>query len=212
MSRELMDIMPVLIFYVVFWGILILITIANYLFRGFGLYGIAKKQKASYPWLAFIPIAATYLQGELAGPLKIGNKTMKNPGLWTLLVPILYSIVSVIICVVFMVSLIAQTVAMQVRSWYAEPAFPVFSFVLFMIAIVVVALIGSALISLLYGLVNYHIHKKYRTENMALFHMLLGLVVPLYQSIFFFLLRNQDPIDSQPVSEPPVLEQPASEE
>ena len=60
----------ILLSYLVILGILAIGCIASYLLRGIGMYTLGKRRGMNYPWLAFIPYARTYFQGELcaSGP------------------------------------------------------------------------------------------------------------------------------------------------
>ena len=46
------------------WG---LVSLAGYILKGIGMYTIAKRRGMDYPWLAYVPFARAYLQGELGG-------------------------------------------------------------------------------------------------------------------------------------------------
>lgn len=57
--------------------------------------------------------------------------------------------------------------------------------------IIVAAIAYTAFMSVLRGLVNYQIYRRFHTESKAVLHMLLSIFVPLYQGIFFFMLRKR---------------------
>ena len=48
------------------WG---LVSLAGYILKGIGMYTIAKRRGMDYPWLAYVPFARAYLQGELGGEI-----------------------------------------------------------------------------------------------------------------------------------------------
>ena len=66
-------------------------ALSCYLLHSFGLYTIAKRMGKKDAWMAFVPFARTYYHGNMAGPIRLKNTTIKNPGLWKLLFPIIYS-------------------------------------------------------------------------------------------------------------------------
>ena len=66
------------------------------------MYNMAKREGMDYPWLAFVPFARTYLQGELGGTVHLKNKQIKNPGIWLIVLPFISSIVTGILYVVSM--------------------------------------------------------------------------------------------------------------
>lgn len=189
-----------LVFYGVLLFLLFAIAVANYLFKGFGLYGMAKKMNVKYPWLAFIPFASNYLQGELSGDVTVGKKTVKNIGLWTLLVPIAVGVITFIMLFVFLFTSIFS-IAIQAERMNELIIGAGFYFSL--LFVVLIAVVLSAAESLLFGVVRYQIHKKYTDDIWAVIHMIIGLFIPLYQSVYFFVLRNrypkgmENPYDSQ---------------
>lgn len=57
---------------------------------GFGLYTMAKRAGVKHGWLGFLPFGNTYLSGKLAGQTNVFGAKMKNPGLWAMLVEIVF--------------------------------------------------------------------------------------------------------------------------
>ena len=56
----------ILMFYLIILLVGLTVAVVNYIFRGIGMYNnMAKREGMDYPWLAFVPFARTYLQGEL---------------------------------------------------------------------------------------------------------------------------------------------------
>lgn len=191
-----------ILFYIIFLGLYLIVGLAGYLLKGLGMYCIAKQQNLSYAWLAFIPVASNYLQGRLAGEsLKIGKKEWKNPGLWMLLIPIIFYAVFFTVYIIFIISIALQGAADYLDKSPAAVQALISGMIGFIVIIMLLAIIGGTAVNLITGLVRYNIHKRYQDDNKALLHMLLGMFVPLYQSIYFFILRNKIPIDMQTASE-----------
>ena len=84
----------ILMFYLIILLVGLTVAVVNYIFRGIGMYNMAKREGMDYPWLAFVPFARTYLQGELGGTVHLKNKQIKNPGIWLIVLPIISSIVT----------------------------------------------------------------------------------------------------------------------
>ena len=80
--------------YLVVLAVILAVTLASYIFHSIGLYTIGKRMGREYAWLAFIPFARDYFHGELAGEILLKNKSIKNPGIWKLVLPIIYSAVA----------------------------------------------------------------------------------------------------------------------
>ena len=68
-------------------------ALAAYILHSIGLYTIGKRIGYSIPWLAFIPFARDYMQGELAGEISLKTKKIKNPGVWNLVMPIISGVI-----------------------------------------------------------------------------------------------------------------------
>lgn len=65
------------VFVAAFFSIIMFaITIILYILGTIGLYRIAAKSGAKYPWFAFIPILQFYTLGRLIGEIKIGSYTI----------------------------------------------------------------------------------------------------------------------------------------
>ena len=95
----------ILMFYLIILLVGLTVAVVNYIFRGIGMYNMAKREGMDYPWLAFVPFARTYLQGELGGTVHLKNKQIKNPGIWLIVLPFISSIVTGILYVVIWVVL-----------------------------------------------------------------------------------------------------------
>lgn len=91
MESTLIGIMMILFIIMLVCAIFALLS---YILKGIGMYTMAKRQGMDYAWLAFIPFARTYLHGELAGSIRLKNKSIQNPGIWLLALPFLYGAVS----------------------------------------------------------------------------------------------------------------------
>lgn len=187
-----------ILFYMIFFGFYFVVGLAGYLLKGFGMYGIAKQQNLPYAWLAFIPLASNYLQGRLAGEsIKIGKKEWKNPCLWMLLIPVIFYIAFFTVYFIFVVTLIIQGAVGALDESAAAASALISGMIGFVVIIMLLGIVGGTAVNLITGLVRYNIHKKYQNDNGALFHMLLGMFIPLYQPIYFFILRNKVPLDKQ---------------
>ena len=71
-----------ILLFVLFAGLWLLISLAGYLLYGLGIYDIAMEKGIKNPWFAFIPVLRKYLHGQIAGEIRLGNRQLKNPGIW----------------------------------------------------------------------------------------------------------------------------------
>ncbi len=198
-TNPIIVLLPLLLFYGVFGAIWLI----GYLVNGFGLYNMAKKQGVPNGWMAFIPFVRSYFQGMLAGEVTVGRQRIKNPGLWLLLLPILFGVViGILYALLLMNTVTGATMLERGYGSRASSAYVIrflFSFLGWIIPFILVALAGQAAIATLKGLVNYQIHRRYVPETRALLHMLLGLFIPLYQAFYFLHLGKLYPIAPPPV-------------
>ena len=75
----------------------------------------------------------------------------------------------------------------------------VFGIGFFVVLFVVAILAYQALISALKVLVNYQIYRRFTSNNLAIVHALLGILVPLYESICLMVYRNKPYLDGEDV-------------
>ena len=110
------------------------------------------------PWMAFVPFARTYLRGELSGDIYLKKRSVKNPGLLLVLMPIAYSvIVSCLLLVCFMFAIFGASVMI---NGGVEAVVSVLLFA-FAIPVLVISIVYQAVMSVLNVLVDYQIYSRY---------------------------------------------------
>lgn len=138
--------------------------------------------------MAFVPWLRTYLHGKIAGEIPLGRKSIKNAGIWMVLGPVIFGAVFAMVYVIIIVSVMISTIGGG-NIFLESIGFTIFFFFVFgvfMIGIIVYA----AVMGVLRGMVNYQIFKRFNSESRAVLHMLLSIFVPMYQAIYFFMLRK----------------------
>lgn len=189
-----------LVFYMIYILVFVGGGLASYILFGLGLYEMAQRQGLSNPWLAFVPIARHYMQGKVAGPIKLKKREIKDPGIWMILVPIAFGVLLFAVYImVFLVAFIGGITSASI-SFRSGSAVLGILFVACFMAVIAVACM--AVKKGLTGLVDYQIYQRYETGNTVLLHMLLSLFIPLYQSIYFFWLRKKAYREGVPVPPP----------
>lgn len=139
------------------------------------------------PWMAFVPFARTYLRGELSGDIYLKKRSVKNPGLLLVLMPIAYSvIVSCLLLVCFMFAIFGASVMI---NGGVEAVVSVLLFA-FAIPVLVISIVYQAVMSVLNVLVDYQIYSRYMPLHLAVIHAVLGIFVPLYRGIYLFYIRK----------------------
>ncbi len=192
----------VLAIYMIILALCFIFYIISYIFKGIGMYTIAKRQGMDSPWLAFIPFARTYLHGELGGNITLKSKTVKNPGIWFLALPFIAGAVNFIFYLLIIIvgfgtafSSIFDFRSFEDYSYSYGPQVSsgaILGILVLAIIWVVVLVVYEAIYKVFGVLVNHQILEKFTTKNMSVAHAVLCSVIPLYESICLFVMRNKD--------------------
>ena len=197
----------ILTIYLIALALIIAVALASYIFHSIGLYTIGKRMGREHAWLAFVPFARDYFHGELAGEIHLKNKSIRNPGIWKLVLPIIYGAVAGVLMVfLFVAALGAGAVStLNGSQMGGVMAFSTTLIVLY-ILILVLVVAYSAVYSVLRILIDIQIYEKFTTRNMAVVHSVLSGLIPLYEAICFFVMRNKtfNPGMEPRITPPPV--------
>ena len=190
--------------YLIILTLALLFALVGYIFYSVGLYTIGKRMGKENPWLAFIPYARDYFQGELAGPVRLNKKEIRSPGIWNLVIPIISSVLAGGSWVVMSLAGGLMSAAGISGSGSAGIAL---LFVIMMYTLLTVAVIAArAAQKVLKILINKQILERFTSGNMGLVHAVLMIIVPLYEAFCFFVMRNRD---FNPGMEPEITPPPA---
>lgn len=169
------------------WGI---ISLGGYILKGIGMYTIAKRQGMEYPWLAYVPFARAYLQGELGGEIALKEKKIQNPGIWLLALPFIHGAIFFIFYIVLWV--VGMGAMFSMTNYYNGPGVGT------VIALIVVGgvflvfnLVYRGIYKVLQVLVDHQILERFTSKNMSIVHGVLSALIPLYEPICFFVMRNK---------------------
>ena len=174
--------------YLLLLGVLFIGFIADYLLRGFGMYKLGKAEGKNNCWLAFIPFARAYFQGELSGEIRFKKKSLKTPGLWLVLIPIIGGVLAV--GGYFLFTIVMVIGAISANNMY-NPSGLISGMLVFFVIALVVMILYQAVIHVLYVLVNHQIYARYTSSNMAIVHAVLGALLPLYEPICLFVFGRR---------------------
>ena len=190
--------------YLIILTLILAFVLVSCIFHSVGLYTIGKRMGKEYPWLAFIPYARDYFQGELAGPIKLKNKEIKNPGIWNLVIPIISSVLAGVFGVLI---ILVTGVGAAAQISGAGGAGIALLFVIMLYTLLIVAVIAAQAAQMaLKVLINKQILERFTAGNMGLVHAVLMIVVPLYEALCFFVMRKRD---FNPGMEPKITPPPA---
>ncbi len=174
--------------YLIVLTVILIFALVSYIFHSVGLYTIGKRMGKQYPWLAFIPFARDYFQGELAGEITLKNKKIKNPGIWNLVLPIAGSVLSGIFMVFV---LLVGSIGMIVGG--AGGVGVMLTLILLMYIFSIILLIAVNVVRcVLLVLIDKQIFERFTTDNMSLVHSVASRFVPLYEAFCFFVMRDKE--------------------
>ena len=184
--------------YLIVLAVWALFYVISYVFKGIGIYTIAKRQGKEYPWLAFIPFARTFLHGELAGDIRLKNKSIKNPGIWLLVMPFIFGAVNFVFYLLLWavgfgaLAGIFSNVMYGYGHYHAEMSIGgIMGLIIILLLWIASAVIYGAVYKVLRTLINHQILERFTTPNMSVAHAVLCFLIPLYESICLFIMRNR---------------------
>lgn len=206
----------IMIFFIVML-VCAIFALVSYILRGVGMYTIAKRLGMDYAWLAFIPFARTYLHGELAGSIRLKNKSIQSPGIWLLALPFLYGAVySLLSGILWFIGFGSMTKAVRYAILpYGRmdiSAGAIMGMVILGVITGVISIAYTAVYKSFEVLVNHQILERFTSKNMSIAHAVLSTLIPLYESICFFVMRNH-PFNPgmEPPTPPPFMQSPPPE-
>lgn len=199
-------IMAILGIYLIILSVMLIFYIVGYIFKGIGMYQIAKRQGMDCPWLAFVPFARVYLQGELAGEVQIKTKSIRNPGIPLLAIPFIGGAINFIFYILFWIVGFAGIMRGSMHSSSFSIGTGLIMGMLIVGVIWFVAMVIYAAVYKGFGIVvNHQIYAQFTTKNMSILHAVFGKFVPMYEDFCFFAMRNKD---FNPGMEPQVRPEP----
>lgn len=188
----------ILYIYLIMFAVFFLFYVISYVFKGIGMYTMAKRQGMEYPWLAFIPFARTYLHGELGGNVTLKTKSVKNPGIWLLAMPFIFGVISFVFYMLFWLVgfgvFSSFMFNLEMNYGYGSQAVSsglVLGIIVILLLWIVVSVIYQAVYNVLLVLVNHQIFEKFTSRNMSIAHGVLCIFIPLYEPFCFFVMRNR---------------------
>ena len=174
-SYEVGIFIAMILFYLVFGAI----GLADYIFKSIGLHRIAGRLGEQNPWLAWIPFARTYLHGKIAGSLDLGNRKVKNLGIWLLVVPLvggaLFWIGYIILIVAMVGTMGSWAFQSSMHGSFGAPTGFFTTLIVFYILFVIGFVVYFTIYEVIKVFVNKQILERFTTSNMAIFHAVVIL-------------------------------------
>lgn len=178
--------------YLIALAVIFIVAVVNYVFKSLALYTLAKRMGKANPWLAWIPFARVYLQGELAETIPLKTKAITRPGIWLLVVPLVLDAIMIALYVVLVLILGVGTALIGVSNSSGGTGITMMFAIFIGVMYVIIAVIKTAVTKTFYAMVDFQIIGRFTSRNMAIIHSVLGLFIPLYEAICLFVMRNKE--------------------
>ena len=143
-----------------------------------------------YPWLAYVPFARAYLQGELGGEIVLKDKKIQNPGIWLLALPFIHGAIFFIFYIILWAVGIGALIS-AMNSYSGPGVGSVIALLVVGVLFIGVMVVYSGIYKMLQVLVDHQILERFTSKNMSIAHGVLSAVIPLYEPICFFVMRNK---------------------
>lgn len=171
----------------------VLIALATYIFKGIGLYTIAKSHGDENAWLAFIPFARKYQQGELAGEIPLKTKSINSPGIWFVGLPIAWGILSYLIGMIFSIKIVGKVIRYGLFGYnsYSSLDSEITGLIGFLLFFIALGIVYKIFYKILLILIDVKILSQYTSGNMPIIHSIFSAFIPLYEAICFFVISRR---------------------
>lgn len=174
----------------------LMLLVVEYILQSVGMYTMGKRMGKENAWLAFVPFARGYFQGELSGEILLKHRRIKDPGIWNVILPVAGGAVyGIIIAVLMFLSFMSRLVVIRQGTGML-----LFASILLYMTGIAALIVSYVLRYLLLALINKQIFERFTTSNMAVLHSVASLFVPLYGPICFFWFRNADFLQEEPAA------------
>ena len=141
--------------------------------------------------MAFVPFARTYYHGNMAGPIRLKNTEIKNPGLWKLLLPMVYGGAIGIYTMVMVFGAGVTLAGSAINRNVAGAGMSVLAFFFIYFIVIIVSVLFGAVQIALNILVDKQIYENFSEGNMPIVHAVLSSLVPIYEAICLFVMRKR---------------------
>ncbi len=173
--------MFIIAFAIILLAIFLILSVLIIVFQGIGIMKMHKNLNIKGGWMAFVPILNIYAFGKVAEQ-HVGKNGKKAPkfSLILLLGLLFGSLITILLYTLLLMS--------------SEQSEIIFGTCL------VITLLFSTLISLFYNVTKYialwNIFAIFLTKNITL-NMVLSIIFPIFQPFAIFVIRDNEPINSQ---------------
>jgi len=180
-----------IVIYIVVLALVAILGIVMYILRGMAIYRMSQARGLKNGWLGFIPYVMYYQLGSIAGEIELGNKKIKNTGLWLLLMPILYGAVLFISYLIMLIPIVAKIISLGDNPTSEEvlSIIPIMLVAIFIVAII--ATVAQLFLYLFNYLALHKIFSQYSGGQKPVYYLIIAIFIPYADTILLFRHRNR---------------------
>lgn len=191
---EVLAVVAAVILVIVFYGGLFALSIGSYVLQGLGILRASTALGFRNGWLGFIPYAAQYQLGRLAGEVELGEHRIRSPGLWMMLLPLVMGSVFAASYIALLLGVGALAATASFSGYYHNEAavagIAIFVFIGYIVLLLIIYAI-SVLTTLISLLVYHRIFTYFYSGQRPIFYMLLCAFIPLASGILLMRAARQ---------------------
>jgi len=180
-------------FYIIYFLIMLAISVGTYVLQSLGMYTIAKRRGINKPWLAWIPVGSAWIMGCISDQYRyVAKGQIKNKRKTLLTLEILVAVMAIVFGVMFGV-LIMQMIAYDDTMFAVDQTLEmnvIGSFAGVLGGGLVVSGLSIVLVVVQY-MALYDLFTSCEPKNGALY-LVLSIFVSITLPIFLFICRNKD--------------------
>lgn len=194
-------------FYIIYFLVMLAISVGAYVLQSLGTYTIAKRRGIKHPWLSWIPVGSSWILGCISDQYRYVAKGQVKNKRKSLLVLDLLVVVLFVLIYVLLGALLVQVITYDDTMFAVDHALEMSMLGTFM-GLVGVFLIMSGLaiaLSVIQYMALYDLYTSCDPMNNVLY-LILSIFFSITMPIFVFVCRNKDggmpPRKPQPAVEP----------
>ena len=177
---------PIFIFALIIYAVLFIYIFIDYLIKAVAIMKLSKARGLKNGWFGFLPYLRDYQLGSIAGEIQFGGKRIKNPGIWLIIMPFIYSFIISIGMVIMMVPYIAAMLNLGDDPAPEQIVLPVMILLVSSLIFSLIVIIAQVILYLFRGLTLHKIFSQHNEDQKPVFYLIIALFVPMAESIILF--------------------------
>ncbi len=203
-------------FYLVYFVVMMAISVGTYILQSLGMYTIAKRREIRNPWLAWIPIGSAWILGSISDQYRYvakGQVKNKRKAMLTLMIVVMVLVIAFYALFgAFMVQVIAYDDTMFAVDHTAE--MNMLGSALGMLVVALIMFGFAVALAVIQYMALYDLYQSCEPKNGVLY-LVLSIFVNITLPVFVFICRNKDggmpPRKPQPEPIPQPIREPWEE-